>query len=132
MCSGCYGVICKTRVRRFVLLLSDWGRRICARKGGGGRGGRGGGWGCFFFNDTATTEIYTLSLHDALPISTELNTSYLSRNEVKAWLAERVPWEGRPGTAEEVAKLVGALFVENIPYLTGETIYMDGAHGVNH
>src|SRR4029453_1420834 len=30
-----------------------------------------GQWGdhsCFFFNDTATTEIYTLSLHDALPI----------------------------------------------------------------
>src|ERR1039457_897274 len=25
----------------------------------------------FFFNDTATTEIYTLSLHDALPISVE-------------------------------------------------------------
>ena len=35
----------------------------------GGLGGGGGG-GCFFFffNDTATTEIYTLSLHDALPI----------------------------------------------------------------
>ena len=32
----------------------------------------GGGGVClffFFFNDTATTEIYTLSLHDALPIS---------------------------------------------------------------
>ena len=27
----------------------------------------------FFFNDTATTEIYTLSLHDALPISGELS-----------------------------------------------------------
>src|SRR2546430_10400727 len=26
----------------------------------------------FFFNDTATTEIYTLSLHDALPICNEL------------------------------------------------------------
>src|SRR5260370_25514121 len=26
----------------------------------------------FFFNDTATTEIYTLSLHDALPISSIL------------------------------------------------------------
>src|SRR5258707_6231960 len=25
----------------------------------------------FFFNDTATTEIYTLSLHDALPISVD-------------------------------------------------------------
>ena len=35
---------------------------------GGGVGGGGGGGGCFFFNDTATTEIYTLSLHDALPI----------------------------------------------------------------
>src|SRR5258707_10776488 len=29
----------------------------------------------FFFNDTATTEIYTLSLHDALPISAPLVTS---------------------------------------------------------
>src|SRR3989442_14669067 len=27
----------------------------------------------FFFNDTATTEIYTLSLHDALPISDAWN-----------------------------------------------------------
>src|SRR5690349_18711082 len=27
----------------------------------------------FFFNDTATTEIYTLSLHDALPISVEVD-----------------------------------------------------------
>src|SRR5436309_8587469 len=26
----------------------------------------------FFFNDTATTEIYTLSLHDALPISRQV------------------------------------------------------------
>ena len=26
----------------------------------------------FFFNDTATTEIYTLSLHDALPISVKV------------------------------------------------------------
>src|SRR5256885_17140283 len=31
----------------------------------------------FFFNDTATTEIYTLSLHDALPIS------------IPRWLHER-------------------------------------------
>src|SRR5437588_2636636 len=29
----------------------------------------------FFFNDTATTEIYTLSLHDALPISGTLTFS---------------------------------------------------------
>src|SRR6195256_7024817 len=30
----------------------------------------------FFFNDTATTEIYTLSLHDALPISLEAHFSH--------------------------------------------------------
>src|SRR5256885_2764185 len=29
----------------------------------------------FFFNDTATTEIYTLSLHDALPISIGAGTT---------------------------------------------------------
>src|SRR3712207_9049972 len=29
----------------------------------------------FFFNDTATTEIYTLSLHDALPISPGARTA---------------------------------------------------------
>ena len=29
----------------------------------------------FFFNDTATTEIYTLSLHDALPISADTTTA---------------------------------------------------------
>src|SRR3712207_7587651 len=33
----------------------------------------------FFFNDTATTEIYTLSLHDALPISAERGDVYALR-----------------------------------------------------
>src|SRR5258708_39763863 len=33
----------------------------------------------FFFNDTATTEIYTLSLHDALPISSRSPSSRASR-----------------------------------------------------
>src|SRR3712207_8261479 len=34
----------------------------------------------FFFNDTATTEIYTLSLHDALPISLDMAHGTLSRS----------------------------------------------------
>src|SRR6185312_7957580 len=45
----------------------------------------------FFFNDTATTEIYTLSLHDALPISSgifegpiEGNESYAALNQALA------------------------------------------------
>src|SRR2546429_3099319 len=37
----------------------------------------------FFFNDTATTEIYTLSLHDALPISAaELEFAHLAQPEL--------------------------------------------------
>src|SRR3954465_14303033 len=42
-------------------------RRAGSRGWGGGRQ-RARPWSRFFFNDTATTEIYTLSLHDALPI----------------------------------------------------------------
>src|SRR3712207_7023773 len=45
---------------------------------------------CFFFNDTATTEIYTLSLHDALPISAgvtvSLTTDYLKAVEEGDWV----------------------------------------------
>src|SRR6476469_11188069 len=37
----------------------------------------------FFFNDTATTEIYTLSLHDALPISAASGTAHHRRHRAK-------------------------------------------------
>src|SRR2546427_6867468 len=41
----------------------------------------------FFFNDTATTEIYTLSLHDALPISSPLVAAW-RRQMLKTPLCE--------------------------------------------
>src|SRR5256886_10057820 len=37
----------------------------------------------FFFNDTATTEIYTLSLHDALPISTVAACHVTTRSQAR-------------------------------------------------
>src|SRR3712207_8658644 len=41
----------------------------------------------FFFNDTATTEIYTLSLHDALPISRlEMQNDKLEENETQSFI----------------------------------------------
>src|SRR3989442_8424554 len=53
----------------------------------------------FFFNDTATTEIYTLSLHDALPISGRLAGLGVSARgsfgEVRrdvAWTFRSRPW----------------------------------------
>src|SRR5438093_1477245 len=40
----------------------------------------------FFFNDTATTEIYTLSLHDALPICALLRLPTLDAPQIGAAL----------------------------------------------
>src|SRR2546422_8620037 len=42
----------------------------------------------FFFNDTATTEIYTLSLHDALPILGDPRLVSLIRRWLKAGVLE--------------------------------------------
>src|SRR5262249_60778969 len=39
----------------------------------------------FFFNDTATTEIYTLSLHDALPIFIVFDTLTLADDRLEAF-----------------------------------------------
>src|SRR5690242_21148979 len=44
----------------------------------------------FFFNDTATTEIYTLSLHDALPISLRRATPPLSPVPARSELGDAV------------------------------------------
>src|SRR2546430_12997421 len=44
----------------------------------------------FFFNDTATTEIYTLSLHDALPISSTPPSRPCSTSSTRASVSWRV------------------------------------------
>src|SRR6266516_6640426 len=49
----------------------------------------------FFFNDTATTEIYTLSLHDALPISRPAGPRWPGRLRPGPGTARGV----RPGTS---------------------------------
>src|SRR5215475_16221755 len=50
----------------------------------------------FFFNDTATTEIYTLSLHDARPISVRTCVRVVS------CMIER--WSSRPGSSGETVR----------------------------
>src|SRR6478735_12376550 len=51
----------------------------------------------FFFNDTATTEIYTLSLHDALPIS----YTYSSRARTRPASVSRGSRSRSPGPRSE-------------------------------
>src|SRR3712207_8666463 len=48
----------------------------------------------FFFNDTATTEIYTLSLHDALPISSTTSTSRTASSAARRPAGSRAWWKG--------------------------------------
>lgn len=64
-------------------------------------------------------------------IETDLNRDFLASEKTQAWLKRRVP-AGRAGSPQEVARLIGALYTENIAFLTGETIYIDGGQGANH
>jgi NAD(P)-dependent dehydrogenase (short-subunit alcohol dehydrogenase family) len=64
-------------------------------------------------------------------IETDLNRDFLARDKVKAWMKSRIP-TGAPGKPEDVARLVAAIFGEGIRFMTGETIYIDGAQGMNH
>src|SRR2546430_7353032 len=61
----------------------------------------------FFFNDTATTEIYTLSLHDALPISPPAQvmrgpSARNRRSAMTSWFgkASRKSWRSEEHTSE--------------------------------
>src|SRR2546427_12931241 len=64
----------------------------------------------FFFNDTATTEIYTLSLHDALPISISCVQQEMNLHMIQDLaLAKQKPeiYWSMLQTAEQVAKRYG-------------------------
>ncbi len=64
-------------------------------------------------------------------IQTDLNRAALENGPLHDYLKRRIPG-GAPGTAEDVARLIGALLAEDIPFLTGETVYLDGAQGIAH
>ncbi|MFG1260499.1 SDR family oxidoreductase [Xanthobacter sp. DSM 24535] len=64
-------------------------------------------------------------------IETDLNKDFLASEKTRAFLTARIP-VGGPAKADEVARLIACLFDENIPFLTGETIYLDGGQGMAH
>ncbi len=64
-------------------------------------------------------------------IQTDLNKIALSTGPLRAYLEKRIP-SGEPGTALDVGELVAGLFKLKSPFLTGETIYFDGAQGIAH
>lgn len=62
-------------------------------------------------------------------IATDLNKDILASEKVRTWLSQRIP-VGGPASAVAVATLVAMLFAEELPFLTGETIYLDGGQGM--
>jgi NAD(P)-dependent dehydrogenase (short-subunit alcohol dehydrogenase family) len=64
-------------------------------------------------------------------VVTDLNRETIESGPVREYIEKRIPGR-RPGTAEEIARLVAGIFSEDIPFLTGETIYIDGGHGIAH
>ena len=50
---------------------------------------------------------------------------------VREYIDKRIPGR-RPGTVDEIARLVAGIFAEDIPFLTGDTIYIDGGQGIAH
>jgi NAD(P)-dependent dehydrogenase (short-subunit alcohol dehydrogenase family) len=64
-------------------------------------------------------------------IETNLNKDFMTSEKVQRWLARRFP-VGRAGQADEVGGFVASLYTTSIDFLTGETIYLDGAQGMNH
>src|SRR5438034_2572893 len=64
----------------------------------------------FFFNDTATTEIYTLSLHDALPISGRADRERARQGCLRAAVdvrADQRQPDGAAGDDRRVEALLG-------------------------
>lgn len=64
-------------------------------------------------------------------IVTDLNREAMTKGPLADYLKKRIP-SGATGATSDVAKLVAAIFSEDIPFLSGETIYIDGAQGINH
>jgi NAD(P)-dependent dehydrogenase (short-subunit alcohol dehydrogenase family) len=74
-----------------------------------------------------------ISVVDVAPgyIETDLNRDALTQSPLKDFLARRIPTGSHAGT-DAIAKMVAAIFCENIRFLTGETIYVDGGQGIAH
>src|SRR2546429_2336128 len=87
----------------------------------------------FFFNDTATTEIYTLSLHDALPISVRTLAKHLrvsrmmvhrvwQRFDIQPHRVEKFKLSNDPQFEEKVRDIAGL-------YLDRKSTRLNSSHG---
>ena len=63
-------------------------------------------------------------------IETDLNREFLADPDRRRALESRIP-VGHVGLVPDVARIVRAVFDSRVGFLTGTTIYLDGAQGVS-
>jgi len=63
-------------------------------------------------------------------IATDLNREAMQAGPLREYLEKRIPGK-KPGQARDVAVLVSSLFQPGMAFLSGETIYIDGAQSVS-
>jgi NAD(P)-dependent dehydrogenase (short-subunit alcohol dehydrogenase family) len=62
-------------------------------------------------------------------VQTHLNRAAMTQGPLLSYLQRRIP-AGGPAEADDIARIVAMLFQLDNPFLTGETIYVDGAQGI--
>src|SRR3712207_9088193 len=78
----------------------------------------------FFFNDTATTEIYTLSLHDALPISAPSRGPH----HAKGYLVARLHQLGLHAVGLEMAQHPGRVAIHAVGQQDRKSTRLNSSH----
>src|SRR5256885_9116260 len=79
----------------------------------------------FFFNDTATTEIYTLSLHDALPI---YHVALLARRQRSLAALDELDQVHTEARDQRVADLAGLQRIEHLLELDRKSTRLNSSH----
>jgi NAD(P)-dependent dehydrogenase (short-subunit alcohol dehydrogenase family) len=60
---------------------------------------------------------------------TNLNRSHMDNERFRSFIERAIP-RGSPGEAWEVARFVGSIVADDIPFLNGETFYIDGGQAI--
>ena len=63
-------------------------------------------------------------------VATDLNAEHMANESFQEFVRRRIP-VGHTASVDEVARFIAILVAEDLPSLTGETIFMDGGQNIN-
>ena len=62
-------------------------------------------------------------------VETEINEEFFADDKLRVAIERKIPLR-RFGQSEEIGRFVGGIYEDNVGFLTGETIYVDGGQGM--